>query len=99
MALEGTYNITIHTPIGDQKAKLNLKADGNSLSGSLEDAMAGITEFTGGMVTDQEASWTATPETPMGPMKLDFKATIEGDKISGQAVSMFGPFVFEGRRA
>jgi hypothetical protein len=98
MAVDGTYNITVHTPIGDQKSKLILKTGGNSLSGSLEVAMAGVTEFMGGTVNGNEVSWTVTPKTPMGPMKLDCKATIEGDKISGQAVSMFGPAPFEGTR-
>jgi hypothetical protein len=98
MAVDGTYNITVHTPMGDQKSKLTLKTDGNSLSGFLEDAMSGVAEFTGGTVAGKEVSWTVTPKTPMGPLKLDCKATIDGDKISGQAVSMFGPAPFEGTR-
>lgn len=98
MAVDGTYNITVHTPMGDQKSKLNLKTEGNSLSGSLEDAMSGVTEFMGGTVNGNEVSWTITPKTPMGPLKLDCKATIDGGKISGQAVSMFGPAPFEGNR-
>ena len=98
MVADGTYNITVHTPIGDQKSKLILKTDGNSLRGSVEDALSRVAEFTGGTVSGKEVSWTVTPNTAMGPLKLDFKATIDGDKISGQAVSMFGPSPFEGTR-
>ena len=98
MAVDGTYEITVHTPIGDQKNKLTLKTDGNSLSGSSEDAMSGSTTFSDGTVNGNEAKWTMTPQSPMGPMKLDFTATIDGDSISGQAVSMFGPAPFNGKR-
>jgi hypothetical protein len=98
MAVDGTYEITIHTPIGDQKSKLTLKTDGSTLSGSGEDAMSGTTTFEGGTVSGNEAKWSMTPQSPMGPMKLDFTATIDGDKISGQAVSMFGPAPFDGQR-
>jgi hypothetical protein len=97
MAVGCTYSITVHTPMGDQKIKITLKTEGNSLSGTSESPM-GVTTFTGGTVKGNEVSWTATPKTPMSPLKLDFKATIDGDKISGQAVSMFGPSPFEGAR-
>jgi len=98
MAIDGTYNITIHTPIGDQKVKLTLKTQGNALSGTSESSM-GVSTFAGGTVNGNEVQWTDNATTPMGPLKIDMKGKVEGDKISGQAVSPFGPAPFEGTRA
>jgi len=97
MAIDGTYNITIHTPIGDQKVKLTLKTLGNTLSGTSESSM-GVTTFTG-TVNGNEVKWTDNATTPMGSLKIDMKGRVEGDKISGQAVSAFGPAPFDGTRS
>ena len=99
MAVDGTYNIVSHTPIGDQASKVTLKTDGTALSGQSEDPMSGVTAFTGGTVNGNEFSFSMSPKTPMGELKLDLKGTVDGDKISGTAVSMFGPAPFDGSRA
>lgn len=98
MAVDGTYNITTHTPMGAQASKLTLKVDGNSLSGQSEDPM-GVTAFTGGTVNGNEFTFTMSPKTPMGVLKLELVGKVDGDKISGTASSMFGPAPFEGTRA
>jgi hypothetical protein len=97
MAVDGSYNITVHTPIGDQKSKVTFKTEGKALSGTSENPMAGVAAFTG-TVNGNEVQWTENITTPMGPLKIDFKGTVDGDKISGQAVSMFGPAPFDGAR-
>jgi hypothetical protein len=96
MAIDGTYNITIHTPTGDQKVKLTLKTRGNTISGTSESSM-GVTTFTG-TVNGNEVQWTDNATTPMGSLKINMTAKVEGDKISGQAVSAFGPASFDGTR-
>ena len=98
MAIDGTYNITIHTSIGDQKVKLTLKTQGNALNGTSESSM-GVTTFTGGTVNGNEIQWTDNATTPMGPLKINMKGKIEGDKISGQAVSAFSLAPFDGTRS
>jgi hypothetical protein len=98
MAIDGIYNITLKTPMGDQNAKLTLKTDGETLTGTSESAMTGVTELTDGMVKGNELTWTENAKTPMGPLTFNMTATVNGDKISGQANSPFGTSPFEGSR-
>ena len=97
MAVDGSYNITVHTRIGDQKRKVTFKTEGNVLNGTSEDPMAGAGAFTG-TVNGNVVEWTENVNTPKGLLKVDFKGTVDGDKISGQAVSEFGPSPFDGTR-
>lgn len=96
MAIDGIYNIAIKTPLGDQQAKLTLKTDGDTLTGTSESAMTGVTEITDGKVNGNALEWTENSKTPMGPIELKLKATVDGDKITGEATSPFGPMPFEG---
>jgi hypothetical protein len=98
MAVDGTYSITMNTPMGPQQAKLTLKSDGNSLGGIYEGAM-GPEEFSGGVIDGNRCEWNATTKTPMGPLSLKISATIDGNTISGQAVTPFGTATFEGSKA
>ena len=98
MAVDGTYNIEINTPMGNQTVKLTLKADGDSLSGS-SSGQQGEQSFDGGTVSGNEATWTIQVSGQMGQMKLDFKATVTGDEISGQVqLGSFGSANFKGTR-
>jgi len=99
MAVDGTYNIQIDTPMGAQAGKLTLKTDGNSLSGSVASSM-GEQSFDGGTVTGEEFIWSVQVSGPMGQMKLDFKGSVSGDEISGQVeLGSFGSATFKGTRA
>jgi hypothetical protein len=86
MAVNGTYDITVPTPMGDQTSRLILKTDGNTLTGTMEaDALID------GKVNGNEVQWTKMQSTPMGELKLDFKVVIDGDKITGEVQTPFGP--------
>ena len=98
MAIDGIYNITIKTPLGDQQAKVTLKTGGDTLTGTSESAMTGVNELTDGKVNGNTLEWTENANSPLGPVELKVKATVDGDKISGEAVSPFGPMPFEGSR-
>jgi|WetSurSiteA1Bulk_404760.scaffolds.fasta_scaffold217925_1 hypothetical protein len=93
MNVDGTYRITIHTPMGDTQSTWTLKADGESLSGVSEDAMTGHVEFTGGTVNGGVFAFTLDL-----PMRLEIEGRVEGDRVSGTASAMFGPSLFEGSR-
>jgi hypothetical protein len=97
MAVDGSYNITVHTRIGDQKRKVTFKTEGNVLTGTSETPMVGVLAFTG-KVNGNVAEWTENVNTPKGLLKVDFKGTVDGDKISGQVVTDFGPSPFDGTR-
>jgi hypothetical protein len=98
MTIDGIYDITIKTPMGDQKVVLTLKTDGNLLSGTSESPMTGKNEFTGGKVDGNKLEWTDIAKTPMGPLKMDITATIEGDTFKGISKTPFGPANMEGKR-
>jgi len=98
MAVTGTYNIQIETPMGTMPGKLVLLSDGGSLSGSISAEM-GEQPFQGGTVSGEGFTFSTTIDTPMGAMKLDFTGTVNGDTISGQVQTSFGAIAYKGTRA
>jgi hypothetical protein len=99
MGVDGTYKITTKTPMGNQQSVWTLKVAGEPLSGVAESAMTGRTEFKGGTVKGDDFNFNMELDTPMGKIKMDVKGKVEGDKISGNANSPFGPAPFEGTRS
>ncbi len=58
MAIDGTYNITIVTPMGDRPASLTLVTDGNALSGKFG-SQQGEQEWDGGTVDGNDVAWSS----------------------------------------
>jgi hypothetical protein len=99
MAVDGTYNIEMNTPMGARPGTLTLKTDGDSLSGTFSGGQ-GEQSFQDGTVAGEEVAWSIQMSGPMGEMKLDFKGTVSGDDISGQVqLGSFGSATFKGTRA
>jgi hypothetical protein len=97
MAADGKWEIVINSPLGAQKAQLDLKTDGASLSGT-QQAAQGSGPLENGKVEGNNLSWSAKITSPM-PMTLDFTGTVEGDKLSGSVkAGSFGSFPFTGTR-
>ena len=100
MAVDGTYNVEVDTPLGKQTAKLVLKSEGNALSGSVEAEMGGMNEFSGGTVNGDELTWAMELNSPMGKINLEYKGKVSGDEISGEVkAGDFGTSPFKGKRA
>jgi hypothetical protein len=95
--VQGRWNITIKTPMGDKSGVLDLKTDGSALTGSMSDAdhYAAISD---GKVQGNQLSWSAKITKPMR-MSLKFTATVEADRISGAAKHLLGKATFTGTRA
>ena len=99
MAIDGTYNIMVDTPLGKQAAKLTLKADGNILSGSIEAEIGGLNDFEGGTVNGSDLTWNMELNSPLGKINLEYKGKINGDEISGEVkAGDFGSSPFNGKR-
>jgi hypothetical protein len=97
MAVDGKWEIVINSPMGAQKATLDLATDGNTLSGS-QQAAQGSGPLENGKVDGNNLSWSAKISSPM-PLTLDFTGTVEGDKLSGSVkAGAFGSFPFTGNR-
>jgi hypothetical protein len=98
MSVAGTYEVVTKTPMGDQKSTLTVNVSGDSFSGSNVGPMGSL-EISDGKVDGQTILWSSQITTPMA-MKLDCKATIDGDTISGTVTAgMFGSFPLNGSRA
>ena len=95
--IDGTYDVTTKTPMGDQNGQLTLQADGNSLSGTLSGDQGSL-QIENGAIDGEDLSWTANLTSPM-PMKLEFSAKVDGDEISGSVkLGAFGNASFSGTR-
>lgn len=98
MAVDGTWNLTMETPMGERRSKLTLKSDGGTLTGSQE-AEGNTTDIFEGSVNGNNVSWKVSITNPM-PLTLSFSGSVNGDTMSGNAdTGMFGSFPFEGKRA
>ena len=96
--VDGTWNCTMNTPMGAGSVTLTLATNGDELSGKLASDQ-GTMEFAGGKVEGNNLSWTVSVDQPM-PMKIETTATIEGDKLTGQAqLGSFGTAQLTGTRA
>lgn len=97
MSADGTWNVTLNSPMGAQQATMTLSTEGGSLSGSMSGPQ-GTQEFAGGTVDGDNLAWTIDMTQPM-PMKLEVKAAVDGDSISGNVkLGAFGEATFSGTR-
>jgi hypothetical protein len=101
MAVDGTYNVAISTPMGSRSAKITLKADGEALSGSITGEGYEGKDFDGGKVSGNDVSWSVTIPSPMGgDITLSFSGAVNGDEIAGDVqLGSFGTNSFSGKRA
>lgn len=95
--VQGRWNITIKTPMGDKSGILDLKVDGPVLTGSLSDGEH-YAEISHGRAEGNKLSWSAQITKPMR-MSFKFTATVDADRISGAAKHLLGKATFTGTRA
>jgi hypothetical protein len=95
--VQGKWNITIKTPMGDKSGVLELRTDGTALTGSLSDDEHHVA-ISDGKVDGNKLSWSAKISKPMR-MSFKFTATVEADRISGAAKHLLGKATFTGTRA
>lgn len=98
MSVEGKWNITIKSPIGDQAAVLTVVPDNaGGFTGSVAGDM-GTLDITG-KVEGESLSWKMKTEKPM-PVELTCNADVEGDTLSGKVkAGVFATMGLTGTRA
>lgn len=97
-AIDGEWQCTIDSPLGEQSVLLTLHTDGTALSGRADTAF-GAQEFDGGTVNGNELTWHVAVTEPM-PVDLDFSATVDGDTLNGTVnAGPLGQQPFTGTRA
>lgn len=98
MAVDGTWKLTVNTPMGAQESTLVISASGASLTGTQSAGSGEGRPIDDGKVNGNNISWKASITKPM-PMTLEFSGTVDGDKISGNAnAGAFGALPFSGTR-
>jgi hypothetical protein len=98
MSADGTWKLSMQTPIGERKSTLALKSSGGTVTGKLMGEEGNSTDIFDGAVNGDKVSFKAAITNPM-PLTLEFAASVAGDKISGQvSASGVGSWPFSGTR-
>jgi hypothetical protein len=98
MAVDGNWNITMSTPMGDRNATLSLKSAGGALTGT-QAAEGNSAEIFDGKANGDDVAWKVSITNPM-PLTLEFTGKVSGDSISGEmGIGPMGSFPFTGTRA
>ena len=99
MSVEGTYDIAIQSPMGEQKGQLTVQPAGDGFTGTVSNAMMGTMDVSEGKVDGNRLTWKMDMKVPM-PMTLDCDATVDGDTITGSVqAGAFGSMALTGTRA
>lgn len=98
MSVDGSWKITVSSPMGKQEATYDLKAEGSTLTGT--QSGQGLSQpIKDGKVEGDNVSWSNSITSPF-PMTLTFAGAVSGDRITGKVkAGAFGSFDFEGSKA
>jgi hypothetical protein len=99
MAIDGTWKLTVNTPMGTQESTLVLSSAGGALKGTQSAATGEGRAIEDGAVDGNNVRWKASITKPMA-LTLEFSGTVSGDTMSGQVkLGPFGKQSFSGVRA
>jgi hypothetical protein len=98
MSVAGIWNLTINSPLGTQTARLDIQDVGGSHQGTLT-GKSEPSALEGLKVDENNVSFAANADTPVGKMMLEFSGVVTGDSIAGKYSTPFGAFDFSGTRA
>jgi hypothetical protein len=98
MSIDGTWKITVNSPMGPQPSTLTLAVEGDALTGS-QSAQGTTSPIANGKVDGDTLTWSNSITSPF-PMTLEFTGKVDGDNLSGSVkAGSFGSFPFSGGRA
>lgn len=96
--IDGDWDVTVNSPMGAQKIKVSLKADGSTLTGSLSGAM-GSTPISNGTTDGDDFSFDAQITEPFA-VSITVTGSVAGDELKGTVKTQgFGSFPMKGVRA
>jgi len=97
MSVDGNWKITINTQMGARTFDTIIQSNGDTFIGSASSEI-GSQDLTS-KVNGNILTWSLDVTKPM-PMKLEFDANVDGDKMTGNVkIGMFGNAVLTGDRA
>jgi len=95
--VDGSWNCTIESPMGEQEFLFTVNSSGGSFTGRAEGAMGAMDIE--GEVEGDTLIWSMRVPKPM-PLTLSCKATVSGDTLEGKvSAGIFGKFPVTGTRA
>ena len=95
--VDGSWEILVRTPIGDQRATVAITSAGASFTARVSGAMGSL-DVPEGVIDGDTLRWQMKTSVPM-PMTLDCTATVEGDTMTGSvSAGGFGNFPMSGTR-
>jgi hypothetical protein len=81
---DGSWDVTLHVPQGDQQVTLMMNSEASTGTFSANGgAAADLLDL---VIEGTSASWRARITEPM-PLMIDFKATVDGDQLTGVATA------------
>ena len=97
--LNGTWNIVLHTFMGDMRSTLVATVEGDTLTGTVTDASNGASApVVNGKVDGDKFSYQVTIKTAVGEMTNTLTGELVGDELKGKSANGMGEFDFEATR-
>ena len=90
MAVDGKFKVITKTSLGERESVLELKSDGDELTGSITSADGSVEEITDGSVDGNTYFGFVDVSTPMGVMNATIEGTVEGDTLTGTVTLPIG---------
>lgn len=98
MAVDGNWNLTLTTPMGERQATLTLLNSNGTLTG-VQGADGNSAEIFDGAISGDALNWKVTITSPM-TLTLEFVGKVAGDSMSGEmSIGPMGNFPFTGVKA
>lgn len=98
MSADGTWKVSMQTPIGERKLTVALKLAGGALTGKVMGDDGNTTDIFDGTASGDNVSFKAAITKPM-PLTLEVKGLIAGEQISGTVSARgIGNMPFTGTR-
>ncbi|QIG79653.1 PQQ-dependent dehydrogenase, methanol/ethanol family [Stakelama tenebrarum] len=92
----GSWDLSIDSPVGEQKAVANLSVDGNRITGTVAASQGSLD--VSGTVENGRAKFSGKSNVPF-PMTIEYDLVVDGDSLSGKSKSgPFGTFPVSGTR-
>lgn len=95
MSLDGTWKITVQSPMGPQVSTLTLASADGALTGTQSGQGETQTIFEG-RIDGDKIFWAENVTSPMA-MKLEFSGVVDGSQMKGNVnTGFFGSYPFTG---
>ena len=99
MAVDGTWKLTVNTPMGAQESTLVISTAGGNATATQSAGSSEPRPVDDVAVNGNNVSWKASITKPMA-LTLEFNGSVDGDRMNGQVkLGMFGSQPFSGVRA